>query len=427
MLIGPLSNLIHSLISSELTGLTFEQTLCCDEKAHTNEVGVDFSAVVVLAANSAIKPYGWNGWEGNTCIFKVGNYASTKCYGIGVSAGVSVGYTHGSFNSFDDIAGESELVTVGAGILGTFDVGVILGREKEIIGNFYGWALGGDLEASYARCMTDVDVWGVEETRYENLKCRCVMAGCSRRRRTKECFPADAEVVTPDGVRRMRDLRVGHSVMTADDSGETYFDVVYFFGHADPRPIIPYVKLDMSGVRAGEKFVLEVSKKHFIHVCKGRDMPCKSSDFFPAYAETVEPGDLLLVKIGNISMQLARVDASSVEPKVGLYNPYTLSGRLIVNNVLVSAHSEWVLDPWMPERFSCALPLIYQGLFTPGRLIYYLGGAQFTSQVADMLDVNNPQRVPETYGHGPSFLLASLCVTCAVLALGLRWSVRPRK
>ena len=42
--------------------------------------------------------------------------------------------------------------------------------------------------------------------------------------------------------------------------------------------------------------------------------------------------------------------------KAGLYNPCTMSKYIIVDGVVVSAHSSKVLDQWMPKQFAKYLP-----------------------------------------------------------------------
>ena len=84
----------------------------------------------------------------------------------------------------------------------------------------------------------------------------------------------------------------------------------------------------------------------------------------------------------------------------GAFNPYTLSGSIVVDGVAASVHSEWVLDAFMPETWQRWLPAVYQGLFFPGRVLYGVAG----SQAADALDMNNPQRTPD--GHGQKFMVA---------------------
>jgi Hint module len=57
---------------------------------------------------------------------------------------------------------------------------------------------------------------------------------------------------------------------------------------------------------------------------------------------------------------LCRPPQVSTVNKAGLYNPYTMSGEIVVNGMLASCHSDWVLDPIMPARYAHLLPAIYQ-------------------------------------------------------------------
>jgi Hint module len=50
----------------------------------------------------------------------------------------------------------------------------------------------------------------------------------------------------------------------------------------------------------------------------------------------------------------------STTSKAGLYNPYTMSGDIVVNGVLASCHSDWVLDRVLPGRYAHLLPAICQ-------------------------------------------------------------------
>merc|ERR1711865_872906 len=100
----------------------------------------------------------------------------------------------------------------------------------------------------------------------------------------------------------------------------------------------------------------------------------------------------------------------------GLFNPYTLGGTIIVNNVLASAHSNWVLDGLVPSSATGYLPSIYQVLFTPGRVLYHMLGAS----AATALDVNSPQQ--QEFGYGPQFLVASLLLPLTILLCTKRLS-----
>ena len=51
--------------------------------------------------------------------------------------------------------------------------------------------------------------------------------------------------------------------------------------------------------------------------------------------------------------------------KRGLYNPYTLSGTIVVDGIVASCHSSWILDGLLPPRVAAP---VYQALFGAGRL-----------------------------------------------------------
>jgi hypothetical protein len=64
--------------------------------------------------------------------------------------------------------------------------------------------------------------------------------------------------------------------------------------------------------------------------------------------------------------------------QAGLYNPYTLAGTILVNQVLASSHSRWFADAaadalGLPTRW---LPALYQAALAPARALYRLLGPQ---------------------------------------------------
>ena len=70
----------------------------------------------------------------------------------------------------------------------------------------------------------------------------------------------------------------------------------------------------------------------------------------------------------------AATTVASVQPveAAGLYNPYTLGGRIVVDGVLASAHSDWFLEPLLPRATHRFLPAVYQAVLAPVRGIYGL-------------------------------------------------------
>lgn len=116
-------------------------------------------------------------------------------------------------------------------------------------------------------------------------------------------------------------------------------------------------------------------------------------------------------------MDVFRVASIAKVNKVGKYNPYTITGNIIVNKAVVSALSSWILDSWVPPCWIGIIPYIYQALFVPGRLLYMVVGPTAT----DYLDLNNPRSSSEAFGYG---LLA--CVTIAVANINIAKAIMPQ-
>ena len=156
----------------------------------------------------------------------------------------------------------------------------------------------------------------------------------------------------------MRDLQLGDAVLDATGG----FSPVYFFSHADAAVTAPFVRLELAA--SGD--VLTLSPDHYVPV-----------DGVPIYAKDVRVGDAV-----------ARWDGAAFETDVvaskadivaeGLYNPYTLSGTIVVDGVLASCHSSWILDGVLPPRVAAP---VYQAIFAVPRAAYKLLGARGMEEV----------------------------------------------
>lgn len=204
---------------------------------------------------------------------------------------------------------------------------------------------------------------------------------------------------------KMSELRVGDTIKAVDNNGRVFWDQVYFFGHADQTSIGEYLQFELTGLDAP---TLELSRKHFLLGCLG-GLRCTWTEHVQSYAQEFRQGDYIwIAPHGHSELEQRQIlEISSVEAK-GLYNPYTLSGTIVVNGVVASAHSNWILDDLVPLSWVRWLPAIYQGMFFPGRVLYHIlciGGPVALNAVVNLLDVNNPQTNPEKNGNGPEFLL----------------------
>ena len=97
----------------------------------------------------------------------------------------------------------------------------------------------------------------------------------------------------------------------------------------------------------------------------------------PVYAKDVRVGDALARWTGAGFEADVVANATAVVAE-GLYNPYTLSGTIVVDGVLASCHSSWILDGVLPPRVAAP---VYQAIFAVPRAAYKLLGARGMSAV----------------------------------------------
>jgi len=127
------------------------------------------------------------------------------------------------------------------------------------------------------------------------------------------CFSGETTVqVKEKGSIKMRELQIGDQVLIANDKNTKLYDTVYSFGHREDDVMGTYLRLLPSK--------LELSSDHMIYV-RGNEAPIPAS----------------MVQVGDILSDGSRVDTilSSIRRK-GMYAPFTTSGTLLVNGVLVS-------------------------------------------------------------------------------------------
>ena len=168
------------------------------------------------------------------------------------------------------------------------------------------------------------------------------------------CFPGAATVQTPSGLKTMDDLQVGDCVrsMSSDGLREVECDPVRFFGHADPRARARMVRITLM-----DGSTLLLTPDHFVPTQQGGVMK---------RAGAISIGDLLRRSVqsavqGQAPSELVPVTNISTSVGHGLFNPFTESGNIVVDGVVTSCHSQWVLDGLVP---SSHLPSVYQNLFS---------------------------------------------------------------
>ncbi|XP_024535844.1 warthog protein 4 [Selaginella moellendorffii] len=170
---------------------------------------------------------------------------------------------------------------------------------------------------------------------------------------TPGCFPGDATVQMYNGeIKFVRELNVGDKVAV----GKNIYSDVYAFGHKDADAMSKFFQVHSASN------MLELTAGHFVPVAVNGKLVYKR-------AEDLKVGDSLWESSQIIEIQ-------KVE-KVGLYNPLTLSGSIMVNNVLASTHSEWFLDSIFDAVGATEyLPYAYQAVLAPVRAIYNIVGKE---------------------------------------------------
>ncbi|KXZ44119.1 hypothetical protein GPECTOR_73g640 [Gonium pectorale] len=183
------------------------------------------------------------------------------------------------------------------------------------------------------------------------------------------CFPAEATVqVEGGGRKRMSELAAGDRVLTVRTDGSTAFDDVYLFGHKRAEGVHEFLQLQTSANAS-----VTLTRGHFVPVARGACSAAPAvSCSVTLPASDVRPGDVIFTAADDTAAAPATVVSVKTVVRPGLYNPFTLGGRIVVDGVLASAHSDWFLDPLVPAAARRFLPAVYQAVLAPVRLLYRL-------------------------------------------------------
>jgi len=152
------------------------------------------------------------------------------------------------------------------------------------------------------------------------------------------CFSGKNSVVTRDrGTIRMDQLRVGDYVLTltannnmtknSATGGDMYYERVYSFGHYNPSTKGSFLQLNHE---------LELTANHMLYI--------QGKGFIPAGA--VQIGDVML---SSTEKEIVVHSIRSNIPRIGVYAPFTLSGTILVNDILTSAY---IALPQQEEDFT---------------------------------------------------------------------------
>ncbi|KAI2489007.1 hypothetical protein MHU86_25590 [Fragilaria crotonensis] len=156
----------------------------------------------------------------------------------------------------------------------------------------------------------------------------------------------------------MRDLAVGDKVLT--DSGT--YEPVYSFGHKHDFIMATYLKIETD-----QDSPLEISPEHMVFIRKDHSVP----------AGILKQGDTLLLPNGELTT-IRNIDTID---RRGMYAPFTLSGRVVVNGIVASSYvSMQPTSEYLLLGKSLSTPFTLQWLAhafeAPHRLAYRLGIAR---------------------------------------------------
>ncbi|GBF92408.1 hypothetical protein Rsub_05610 [Raphidocelis subcapitata] len=180
---------------------------------------------------------------------------------------------------------------------------------------------------------------------------------CSKRAESG-CFPGSARVALASGkTKAMRHLAVGDSVLVARPDGSLAFEDVYFFDHELDGGAHSFRRIELDTGAA-----LELTSGHFVPVGEALATARMTR------ARDVAAGMRVLVaRPGGAAPEAATVAAVSEVTRAGVFAPVTASGTVVVNGVVASAYSDWILDGLfdffgVPEKLPAAMHLVHAPL-----------------------------------------------------------------
>ena len=191
--------------------------------------------------------------------------------------------------------------------------------------------------------------------------------GCNSCNGCPSCFPASALVdVQGKGASPMRELKYGDKVRSVVRStGAIQYREVYLFGHRTPTVQRQFIELKMSGGQT-----LQLTSRHFIPRCLSGCDSYSTAKSENVYAMDIAAGNKLFVSGFDSEIQVSEVISVSEVSSVGVFNPFVFGADLIVDGVVASPHSDWILDSIVPGFAIKWLPLVYEILLSPIYLTY---------------------------------------------------------
>uniref|UniRef100_A0A0K0E1W9 Hint domain-containing protein n=1 Tax=Strongyloides stercoralis TaxID=6248 RepID=A0A0K0E1W9_STRER len=149
------------------------------------------------------------------------------------------------------------------------------------------------------------------------------------------CFSGDMNVITPTGIRKMKDVKIGDTILSMEESSVTFNKVIGFL-HRKPNLTATFNQLITES-----KKELKLTDYHLIYKSQ---CDSKDSKIILAYAKDIKTGDCVYTLIdsyNNNKFLKEKVKEIKKVEEIGIYSPLTTSGDIIVNNFLASCHNNF--------------------------------------------------------------------------------------
>ena len=173
------------------------------------------------------------------------------------------------------------------------------------------------------------------------------------------CFPPTATVHLDSGqIIAMENVHIGDKVLSVNSEGRPCFSAVYLWGHLDPDAETEFLRIRHT---QGD---IRVSENHLVFVV-GRE---EGGVGAAIPAGRVRAGDLLEYVSVDVVESVEVLSVSRVN-EMGVYSPFTLTSRIVVDGVVCSVFA-------VPSGQAQEVTQVHQighALFAPIRLCYQSG------------------------------------------------------
>jgi hypothetical protein len=170
------------------------------------------------------------------------------------------------------------------------------------------------------------------ETQPPGTKLPCIGGPKKCGGKKKGCFHGDDVVQTKEHgtitMSKLAELRDAH-VLTRNDDGELEYSRVRCWLHSQPQV---NMKFHMLRTESGHR--LAITGEHLIY-----ETDCRGGQARAIYAKNVQLDRCLYVKNADGKLSESRIVEKGQEKMTGIYSPITVTGSIVVNDVLASCYS----------------------------------------------------------------------------------------